>query len=444
MDPDGLLVTIVGWTGVVLYVVAYCGVSIGMLDARARPYQALNLCGAFGVALNAYAKDTYPALAVNVIWFLIATVMLARPAKASDELDPAHPEAGRRVHGVIGVVAALAIVFGLGYAILEVAGGVQSSKPIRVVTSNWEPYVGRDLEGGGPLVVLARSVFRRAGYEPVFTFADDFERAQQLVADRQVAASLPYIATDERRARFALSAPFFEFDYVLFHRDDGSFDARRFFSGDTPADAAPRFGRVRGYQLWDELHERGVDDSDVAVFDSVEEAFAELADGEIDVVVESRVVGRAVLADPEVGVDAEDIVWTDAERDGEASVSREDLHVVVHPSGHELVAQLGAAIEAIGDLRLAEARAAVQRSAEGEHTERTRVRMRRVADAFDEGGAQLRLAPGVEAVVWEWPAGFDGAGGGRERCRVKIATGPLQGRMLSVDPDAVEVVRGDR
>lgn len=73
-----LTVDVIGWVGMLLYVVAYALISTGRTSGTSHKYQLMNLAGAVGVATNAFYYGAYPSAVVNVVWFAIAVTMLSR------------------------------------------------------------------------------------------------------------------------------------------------------------------------------------------------------------------------------------------------------------------------------------------------------------------------------------------------------------------------------
>lgn len=69
---------IIGWTGMVLLLVAFAANSMGSLGARSMTYQMLNLLGAVGIAVHAGKRRAYPAAMLNVIWAAIAVIALVQ------------------------------------------------------------------------------------------------------------------------------------------------------------------------------------------------------------------------------------------------------------------------------------------------------------------------------------------------------------------------------
>ena len=76
-----------GWIGALLILCAYFLISSGRLTARSPLFQAMNLVGAAGFIVNGAYHGALPNAALNVVWMLIAGVMLwrIRTAKAPPE-----------------------------------------------------------------------------------------------------------------------------------------------------------------------------------------------------------------------------------------------------------------------------------------------------------------------------------------------------------------------
>jgi hypothetical protein len=76
-----VLIQICGWTGTAMIVGAYYCVSNKKLDPQGRTYQWLNLVGSAGVGVNVFHQKAWPALALEIIWGVIAILTLIRAAK---------------------------------------------------------------------------------------------------------------------------------------------------------------------------------------------------------------------------------------------------------------------------------------------------------------------------------------------------------------------------
>lgn len=78
--PRQLLLSVLGWYGVVAIVGGYALLSAGILRGDGYMYHVLNLTGTFGVAAEAYSKRDMPPTALNVIMGLIAMFAIIRLA----------------------------------------------------------------------------------------------------------------------------------------------------------------------------------------------------------------------------------------------------------------------------------------------------------------------------------------------------------------------------
>lgn len=64
--------SIVGWLGVVIFILAYLLLSLEVLSARKPTYHWLNAFGAICLVCNALGIKDYPSLTVNAVWGIIA------------------------------------------------------------------------------------------------------------------------------------------------------------------------------------------------------------------------------------------------------------------------------------------------------------------------------------------------------------------------------------
>lgn len=78
---------IYGWSGAVLILAAYFVVSFRFMAPRDNRFQVMNLFGALGLLVNAYAKSAWPFVVIEVAWVLIALVSLLRPSEKSAAPD---------------------------------------------------------------------------------------------------------------------------------------------------------------------------------------------------------------------------------------------------------------------------------------------------------------------------------------------------------------------
>jgi len=69
---------IIDWIGTFLIVLAYFLVSTKKVDGQSKSYQTLNLLGAIAVGVNVLHQHAWPALALQIIWGIIAIVSLLK------------------------------------------------------------------------------------------------------------------------------------------------------------------------------------------------------------------------------------------------------------------------------------------------------------------------------------------------------------------------------
>ena len=73
-----MIISVIGWTGTFLILIAYYLISNEKISHRSRSYQWMNLFGAIGVGVNAYANSAWPAFGLEIAWALIAAKALAK------------------------------------------------------------------------------------------------------------------------------------------------------------------------------------------------------------------------------------------------------------------------------------------------------------------------------------------------------------------------------
>lgn len=74
MTPLELAVEIVGWGGAVLILLGYVLITTGKLTGQSLVYQAMNVIGAAGFAINGWWHKALPSAALNVVWLLFGVV----------------------------------------------------------------------------------------------------------------------------------------------------------------------------------------------------------------------------------------------------------------------------------------------------------------------------------------------------------------------------------
>ena len=76
-----MLVEILGWIGSVLIVGSYALNITGRLAATSKLYVLANILGGLFFVVNTYFHQAYPSMFVNIVWVIIAIVMLSKKDK---------------------------------------------------------------------------------------------------------------------------------------------------------------------------------------------------------------------------------------------------------------------------------------------------------------------------------------------------------------------------
>lgn len=63
-----LVIEVIGWLGVIFYVLAYLLLTIGFLKANSYLFHILNILGASGLIMDSAYFGDKPNLVVNVLW----------------------------------------------------------------------------------------------------------------------------------------------------------------------------------------------------------------------------------------------------------------------------------------------------------------------------------------------------------------------------------------
>ena len=73
-----LFIQISGWIGMVFVVLAYYLISHNKVNSSSKYYQILNLLGAIGVGINVFFQHAWSALALQIIWGIIAIASIIK------------------------------------------------------------------------------------------------------------------------------------------------------------------------------------------------------------------------------------------------------------------------------------------------------------------------------------------------------------------------------
>ncbi|MDX2196943.1 MAG: hypothetical protein NW207_11035 [Cytophagales bacterium] len=76
--PFEIIIDILGWIGASLVIAAYFLVSNNRVSSSGSTYQMLNLTGGILLIINTFYLKSYPSMAINIIWVVIAVAALIR------------------------------------------------------------------------------------------------------------------------------------------------------------------------------------------------------------------------------------------------------------------------------------------------------------------------------------------------------------------------------
>ena len=71
MSAIQLMVEVAGWAGALLILLGYLLITAGKLTGKSLLYQAMNVLGAAGFAINGWWHRALPSTALNIVWLLI-------------------------------------------------------------------------------------------------------------------------------------------------------------------------------------------------------------------------------------------------------------------------------------------------------------------------------------------------------------------------------------
>lgn len=70
------MVSIIGWAGMALILIAYLLVTTKQIQPNSRLYQTLNFIGAIGIVINSIVNDAWPSAVLFIIWACLALLYL--------------------------------------------------------------------------------------------------------------------------------------------------------------------------------------------------------------------------------------------------------------------------------------------------------------------------------------------------------------------------------
>jgi hypothetical protein len=78
MIDNKLLIELIGWIASVLIVASYSLNISGKLPTTSKLYVWANIFGGIFFVINTYFHQAYPSMVVNIVWVVIAIVMLVK------------------------------------------------------------------------------------------------------------------------------------------------------------------------------------------------------------------------------------------------------------------------------------------------------------------------------------------------------------------------------
>ncbi len=78
MIPQKLIINVLGWTGSVLYLVAYALVSLKKAESDSLLYQGMNIIAGVLVVLYSLSLGAYATTGLNATWIAIGLFTLGR------------------------------------------------------------------------------------------------------------------------------------------------------------------------------------------------------------------------------------------------------------------------------------------------------------------------------------------------------------------------------
>lgn len=69
---------ILGWYGVAAILLAYLLNSLNIINSSNLWYSILNLTGAIGIVIDAWKQKNYQPVVLNLVWGLVAVVVIIR------------------------------------------------------------------------------------------------------------------------------------------------------------------------------------------------------------------------------------------------------------------------------------------------------------------------------------------------------------------------------
>ncbi|MCC6499455.1 MAG: hypothetical protein IT313_04215 [Anaerolineales bacterium] len=73
-----LLIQILGWTGSILFLLAYALVSLKKIEGDSLAYQGMNIIGGVFLVIYTFTLEAYATTGLNAVWVAIGLIALGR------------------------------------------------------------------------------------------------------------------------------------------------------------------------------------------------------------------------------------------------------------------------------------------------------------------------------------------------------------------------------
>ena len=80
-----ILIECLGWIASILIVGSYALNITGKLEAKSKTYVIANMVGGLFFVVNTYYHQAYPSMLVNIVWVIIAIVMIIKKKKQNSQ-----------------------------------------------------------------------------------------------------------------------------------------------------------------------------------------------------------------------------------------------------------------------------------------------------------------------------------------------------------------------
>ena len=79
MSQQEIIIESIGWLASILIVGSYALNLWGKIETNSKTYMWANIVGGLFFVINTYFHRAYPSMVVNIIWVIIALVLLVKP-----------------------------------------------------------------------------------------------------------------------------------------------------------------------------------------------------------------------------------------------------------------------------------------------------------------------------------------------------------------------------